>query len=38
MNIETTEDLIKALEETGYSPPAITEILKWYISKEKPQD
>jgi microsomal dipeptidase-like Zn-dependent dipeptidase len=30
MDIETIEDLTKALEETGYSDKAITEIIKWY--------
>ena len=31
VNIETVEDLKKALKEIGYSSKAITEILKWYI-------
>jgi len=31
VNIETVEDLKKALKEIGYSNKAITEILKWYI-------
>jgi hypothetical protein len=32
MNIETPEDLKKALKELGYSNPAIVEIMKWYVS------
>jgi len=30
VNIETAEDLKKALKEIGYSNKAITEIMKWY--------
>ncbi len=30
MNIETAEDLKKALKEIGYSDKAIAEIMKWY--------
>jgi hypothetical protein len=30
VNIETAEDLKKALREVGYSNKAITEIMKWY--------
>jgi hypothetical protein len=30
VNIETAEDLKKALKEVGYSDKAITEIMKWY--------
>jgi len=30
VNIETVEDLHKALKEIGYSNKAIKEILKWY--------
>jgi hypothetical protein len=30
VNIETLDDLKKALAEIGYSERAITEILKWY--------
>ncbi len=30
MNIETVNDLQKALKEVGYSDKVITEILKWY--------
>ena len=32
MNIETLDDLKKALEEIGYSNRAIIEILKWYTT------
>ncbi len=32
VNIETIEDLKKALKDTGYSNGAIAEILKWYDS------
>jgi len=31
VDIETVEDLKKALMEIGYSNKAITEIIKWYI-------
>jgi hypothetical protein len=30
VNIETAEDLKKALREVGYSDKAVTEIMKWY--------
>jgi len=30
LNIETAEDLKKALKEAGYSKKAVTEIMKWY--------
>lgn len=30
VNIETAEDLKKALKEIGYSDKAIAEIMKWY--------
>jgi hypothetical protein len=30
VNIETAEDLKKALREIGYSDKAVTEIMKWY--------
>jgi len=30
MEIETVEDLKKALKDYGYSDKAATEILKWY--------
>ena len=36
MNIETAEDLKKALEEMGYSSLATTEIMKWYVSEDNP--
>ena len=32
VNIETVEDLKKALKEIGYSNKAITEIIKWYTT------
>jgi hypothetical protein len=32
VNIETIEDLKKALKEMGYSNKAITEIMKWYTT------
>ena len=35
LDIETTEELKKVLEEIGYSLPAITEIMKWYAEEEK---
>ena len=38
MNIETVEDLKKALKEIGYSNKAITEIMKWYTSKNHPTE
>ena len=34
LDIETTEDLKKILEEIGYSLPAIEEIVKWYATEE----
>jgi hypothetical protein len=30
VNIETAEDLKKALREIGYSDKAVKEIMKWY--------
>jgi hypothetical protein len=36
VNIETVEDLEKALKEIGYSNKAITEIMKWYTPKRFP--
>jgi len=30
VNIETADDLKKALKEIGYSNKAITKIMKWY--------
>ena len=36
VNIETVEDLKKALKEIGYSNKAITEILKWYTTNRFP--
>jgi len=30
VNIDSLEDLRKALKEIGYSKRAITEIIKWY--------
>jgi len=36
VNIETVEDLKKALKEIGYSNKAITEIMKWYTTKRFP--
>jgi len=30
MNIETADDLQKALKEIGYSSKVIKEIMKWY--------
>jgi hypothetical protein len=36
MNIETVEDLKKALKEIGYSNKAITEIMKWYNTDSFP--
>jgi hypothetical protein len=36
VNIETVEDLKKALEEMGYSNKAITEIMKWYHTNSFP--
>jgi len=34
VNIETVEDLKKALKDVGYSNKAITEIMKWYTLKK----
>ena len=34
MNIETVDDLKKALKEVGYSNNAVTEIMKWYTQKK----
>jgi hypothetical protein len=36
VDIETVEDLKKALRETGYSDKAITEIIKWYATNQLP--
>jgi hypothetical protein len=36
VNIETAEDLKRALEEMGYSSLATTEIMKWYIAEDNP--
>jgi hypothetical protein len=36
VNIETVEDLKRALKDVGYSNKAITEIMKWYTSKKPP--
>ncbi len=36
VNIETTEDLRKALKDIGYSHKAINEIMKWYNSRDSP--
>jgi hypothetical protein len=38
VNIETVEELKKALKETGYSNKAITEIMKWYITNRFPMN
>jgi predicted Ser/Thr protein kinase len=38
VNIETVEDLKKALKEIGYSNKAITEILKWYVTNRPPMN
>jgi hypothetical protein len=38
VNIETVEDLKKALKETGYSNKAISEIIKWYITNDAPMN
>jgi hypothetical protein len=38
VNIETVEDLKKALKETGYSNKAISEIIKWYITNDSPMN
>jgi hypothetical protein len=35
MSIETVDDLRTVLKEIGYSNKAITEILKWYNSKNQ---
>jgi predicted Ser/Thr protein kinase len=35
MNIETVEDLKKALKDNGYSDKAVAEIIKWY-TREPP--
>jgi len=32
VNIETLDDLKKALKAVGYSKRAITEIIKWYAT------
>jgi hypothetical protein len=36
VDIETIEDLKKALEEIGYSDKAITEIINWYTTNHLP--
>jgi len=36
MDIETIDDLRKALEEIGYSGKAISEIIKWYTTNRLP--
>ena len=36
MNIETIEDLKKALKETGFSNKAVAEIMKWYATNDPP--
>jgi hypothetical protein len=38
LNIETVEDLKRALKETGYSNKAITEIMKWYTTNDPPMN
>jgi hypothetical protein len=38
VDIETVEDLKKALKETGYSNKAITEIMKWYVTNRFPMN
>jgi hypothetical protein len=38
VNIETVEDLKKALKEIGYSSKAITEIIKWYTTNRLPMN
>ena len=38
VNIETVDDLKKALKEIGYSNKAITEIIKWYITNRSPMN
>jgi len=38
VNIETVEDLKKALKETGYSDKAIAEIIKWYNTNRLPMN
>ena len=38
MNIETVEDLKKALREIGYSNKAIAEIIKWYTTNCLPMN
>jgi len=36
VNIETVEDLKKALKETGFSNKAVAEIMKWYATNDPP--
>jgi hypothetical protein len=38
LNIETVEELKKALKEIGYSRKAITEIMKWYTANGSPKN
>jgi len=38
VNIETVEDLKKALKKTGYSNKAIVEIIKWYNTNRSPMN
>ena len=38
VNIETVEDLKKALKKTGYSNKAIAEIIKWYNTNRPPMN
>jgi hypothetical protein len=38
VDIETVEDLKKALKETGYSNKAIIEIMKWYVTNRFPMN
>jgi len=38
VNIETVEDLKKALKEIGYSNKAIVEIIKWYTTNCFPME
>jgi len=38
MNVETIEDLKKALQDIGYSNKAITEIIQWYTTASSPMN
>ena len=38
VNIETVEDLKKALRDEGYSNKAIAEIIKWYNTNRPPMN